>query len=60
MYGDAEEFTTAHDLFGIPVIEDNEDIDHEADIISNYVNQLRKLEVLNAADLIIRDNSLSN
>ena len=30
VYGEEEEFTTAHDLFGIPVIEDNEDIDHEA------------------------------
>ena len=26
VYGDTEEFTTAHELFGIPVIEDDEDV----------------------------------
>ena len=60
VYGESEEFTTAHDLFGIPVIEDNEDIDHEADIVSKYINQLKKLEVLYAADLICWDEVLSN
>ena len=60
VYGEEEEFTTAHDLFGIPVIEDNEDIDHEADIVSNYVKQLKKLSVLLAADLFIWDEILSN
>jgi hypothetical protein len=60
VYGEEEEFTTAHDLFGIPVIEDNEDIDHEADIVSNYVKQLKKLAVLLEAQLIVWDEVLSN
>jgi hypothetical protein len=60
VYGDTEEFTTAHDLFGIPVIEDNEDIDHEADIVSNYIKQHKRLEVLLAAQLFIWDEGLSN
>jgi hypothetical protein len=60
VYGEEEEFTTAHDLFGIPVIEDNEDIDHEADIVSNYVKQLKKLAVLLEASLYVWDEILSN
>ena len=60
VYGEDEEFTTAHDLFGIPVIEDNEDIDHEADIVSNYVKQIKKLAVLLEASLVVWDEILSN
>ena len=60
VYGEQEEFTTAHDLFGIPVIEDNEDIDHEADIVSLYIKQVKKLEVLLKAKLIVWDEVLSN
>ena len=51
MYGEDEEYTTAHDLFGIPVIEDNEDLDHDADIASHYyyLENPKKLAILLAA-----------
>ena len=60
VYGQNGEYTTTHDLFGIPVIEDNEDIDHEAEIKSLYRTQAAKLEVLLAARLIVWDEALSN
>jgi hypothetical protein len=60
VYGDNGEYTTAHDLFGIPVIEDNEDMDHEADITSLYLQKEEKKEVLQAASLFVWDEALSN
>jgi len=60
VYGDNGEYTTAHDLFGIPVVEDNEDIDHEAEIDSLYLQQQEKREVLEAASLFVWDEALSN
>jgi hypothetical protein len=60
VYGEIEEFCTAHQLFGIPVVEDSEEIDHEADVPSKYINQVAKLLVLHAARLIMWDENLSN
>ena len=60
VYGEEEEYTTAHDLFGIPVVEDSEDLDHDADIASLYIHQPDKLELLLAASLIVWDEALSN
>ena len=60
VYGDNGEYTTTHDLFGIPVIEDNEDLDHEAEIVSLYLHQPEKREVLEAASLFVWDEALSN
>jgi len=60
VYGDDEEFTTAHDLFGIPVIEDNEDIDHEAEITSKYTSSSPKLQMLLEARLFVWDEALTN
>jgi hypothetical protein len=60
IYGEEEEFCTAHQLFGIPVVEDGEDIDHEADITSKYINQSAKLEVIKAARLVMWDEGLTN
>ena len=60
VYGEDEEYTTAHDLFGIPVVEDNEDLDHDADIASHYLNNPEKLAILVAACVLIWDEALSN
>ena len=60
VYGEEEEFCTTHQLLGIPVVEDSEEIDHEADVTSKYINQPAKLEVLRAARLIVWDEGLSN
>ena len=60
VYGEEEEYTTAHDLFGIPVVEDTEDLDHDAEIISLYLHQADKLELLRAASVLIWDEVLSN
>ena len=60
VYGDNGEYTTAHDLFGIPVIEDSEDLDHEAEVISLYTYKAEKKEVLQAASLFVWDEALSN
>ena len=42
------------------MVEDTETIDHEADIVSKYCQQPKKLEVLTAASLIIWDEALTN
>jgi hypothetical protein len=60
VYGENAEYTTAHDLFGIPVIEDDEDLDDEAELLSLYFNQLEKQELLLAASLYNWDEILSN
>ena len=61
VYGENGEFTTAHDLFGIPVIEDDEDVDHDVDFMSKYFNSHpEKRELLQQAGVIIWDESLSN
>ena len=60
VYGEIEEFCTAHQLFGIPVVENSEEIDHEADVPSKFINQVAKLLVLHAARLIMWDENLSN
>ena len=61
VYGEIEEFCTAHQLFGISVLEDSEEIDHKANVQSKYINQVARLLVLHAARLIIWDeNLLSN
>jgi hypothetical protein len=51
-------FTTAHSLFGIPVLEDSLNYDHEALLTSNIKPQ--RLELLANTSLLIWDEFLSN
>jgi hypothetical protein len=60
VYGEEEGYTTAHDLFGIPVVEDNEDLDHEAEIASYFLQNPDKLALLLATSVFIWDEALSN
>jgi hypothetical protein len=60
VYGEDEEYTTAHDLFGVLVVGDIEDLDHDADIASHYLKNPEKLAILLAACVLIWDEALSN
>jgi len=60
VYGDKGEYTTAHDLFGIPVIEDDDDMDHISEMCSKYMNNPQKQQLLCEAALINWDEALSN
>lgn len=53
-----EGFSTAHSLFGIPVVEDEEDYDHEA-VLRSTIKPERK-ELLMSSSLIVWDEFLSN
>jgi hypothetical protein len=53
-----EDFTTAHSLFGIPVVEDDDDYDHDAVLESNVKPDRRAL--LENTSLIVWDEFLSN
>ena len=56
----AREYTTAHDLFGIPVIEDDDDMDHISEMCSKYMHNPQKLQLLLEAALINWDEFMSN
>ena len=60
VYGDNGEYTTAHDLFGIPVIEDDDDMDHFSEMCSKHIFNAQKLQLLREAALINWDEFFSN
>jgi len=53
------DFTTAHSLFKIPVVDD-EELDHDADVQSLVTPESQRGELLKAADLIVWDEFPSN
>ena len=60
VYGDNGEYTTAHDLFGIPVIEDDDDMDHISEMCSKHMFNPQRLQLLREAALINWDEFFSN
>ena len=55
------EFTTAHSLFGIPVILDEEEFDCEVEYLkSSILPGTERYELLHSAKLIVWDEFLSN
>ena len=60
VYGDNGEYTTAHDLFGIPVTEDDDEMDHISEMCSKYMHNPQKLQLLLEAALINWDEFMSN
>ena len=55
-----EDFHTAHSLFGVPVVNDDNDYDHEAELESTIWTKPERLELLRRASLIGWDEFMTN